>query len=313
MKRFMKQIFWICCFCLLFTGCQKQEAAENHTFHITASFYPVYLMALEVSDGIDGVTVENMAQPQTGCLHDYQMTIADRKKLENSDIFLINGLGMESFLEDAMEQCPDLQVGDTSAETEALCAEEHDHDHGDDHDAEEEEVNAHIWLSLENAMVQVENIRDILCQSDPVHAEAYTENAAAFLKQAEILLAQYPHQHGTEGVFIFHEGFPYLAEHFGFVAEQGIFPEENDTPTAKELTDAVEEAKADGIQFFFAADDAGLSYAKILAEEVDGMVVVLDPITSGAGEKGEFLTRMEQNMRTLAEIMEEGGVSHENS
>lgn len=38
-----------------------------------------------------------MTKPQTGCLHDYQMTPADMKKLENADVFIANGAGMESF------------------------------------------------------------------------------------------------------------------------------------------------------------------------------------------------------------------------
>ena len=90
----------------LFSGCANdKETASNDSENtnkvkIVTSFYPIYIETINITKGIDGVVVENMTKPQTGCLHDYQMTPADMKKLENANIFIANGAGMESFLED---------------------------------------------------------------------------------------------------------------------------------------------------------------------------------------------------------------------
>ena len=51
-------------------GFNKNSARLN----IVASFLPVYGAALQVTDGVGGVEVENLVPPQTGCMHDYQMT-----------------------------------------------------------------------------------------------------------------------------------------------------------------------------------------------------------------------------------------------
>ena len=49
---------------------------------MVTSFYPMYIMALNVTDGVEGVKVDNMAGQQTGCLHDYQLQTKDMKNLE---------------------------------------------------------------------------------------------------------------------------------------------------------------------------------------------------------------------------------------
>ena len=88
---------------------------KNGEFKIVTSFYPIYIETINVTKGIDGVVVENMTKPQTGCLHDYQMTPADMKKLENADVFVANGAGMEAFLDDIINEQKQLYVIDSSA------------------------------------------------------------------------------------------------------------------------------------------------------------------------------------------------------
>ena len=84
-----KLILFMICFSFLFTACATSSAKEyENNITIVASFYPVYILAKNITDGVEGVTVENMAQPQTGCLHDYQLTTKDRKAIEQADLFL---------------------------------------------------------------------------------------------------------------------------------------------------------------------------------------------------------------------------------
>lgn len=59
---------------------------------------------------MEGVTLENLSEPQTGCLHDYQLTAADMKLLSKADVFIVNGGGIESFLSDVAESYPDLKI-----------------------------------------------------------------------------------------------------------------------------------------------------------------------------------------------------------
>ena len=79
-------------FTLLATGCAAQKDGQTT---IVTSFYPMYVLTLNVTDGIDGVTVQNMAEQNVGCLHDYQLRPGDLVRLEGADVFLANGGGME--------------------------------------------------------------------------------------------------------------------------------------------------------------------------------------------------------------------------
>ena len=55
----------------LFTGVSHKKEAD---LRVVTSFYPVYVAALNLTDGVEGVAVESLTQPQTGCLHDFQLS-----------------------------------------------------------------------------------------------------------------------------------------------------------------------------------------------------------------------------------------------
>lgn len=139
---------------------------------VVTSFYPIYLFALNLTQGIDGITIRNLAAPNTGCLHDYQLSTGDMKVLNKADVFLINGAGMESYLTRVMDTFPKLPVVDASAGITLLTedgmdeyVDDHDHDHeeedADDHGHHHAgEANAHIWLDAQNAIQMVDNLAD---------------------------------------------------------------------------------------------------------------------------------------------------------
>lgn len=89
---------------------QKQEQAKGGNLLVVTSFYPMYVATENVIGDVEGVTLENLSEPQTGCLHDYQLTAEDMKLLSKADVFIVNGGGIESFLSDVAESYPDLKI-----------------------------------------------------------------------------------------------------------------------------------------------------------------------------------------------------------
>ncbi len=89
---------------------QKKEQAKDSDLLMVTSFYPMYVAAENVIGDVEGVTLENLSEPQTGCLHDYQLTAADMKLLSKADVFIVNGGGIESFLSDVAESYPNLKI-----------------------------------------------------------------------------------------------------------------------------------------------------------------------------------------------------------
>ena len=77
-----------------------------------------------------------MAEQNTGCLHDYQLLSRDARLISDADVFIINGAGMETFLEDVYLSVEDLTVIDSSENVDLLenCDEHHEENHDEHHE-----------------------------------------------------------------------------------------------------------------------------------------------------------------------------------
>lgn len=320
-----RKICLILLLAFILTGCApvKEKNNKEH-LKVLTSFHPIFLLAQEVTKGVDGIDLYNMAQPQTGCLHDYTLTTGDMQKLQEADVLLINGAGMENFLEQALKQFPELIVVDTSEGIDLLESQHsHYHEHGelDEHEIEgeihnsvdafahEECGNSHIWLSPSRVQKQVENMVRGLTEVLPQEKGKIKHNGQDVLQQLISLQKEaetYHHNHdGHVNVAVFHEGFAYLTEVFYLNAHVQIFVEENVGPSAKELAEAVDEIRKEGIEYYLVADDAGRKYAEVLAKECGGQVIVLNPITGGTMEGESYASIMEDNIKLIEKCLEE--------
>lgn len=263
---------------------------EHSGIRVTASFYPVYIIAENVVGEVPGIDLRSMAQPQTGCLHDYQLTTADMRSLEDTDLFIVNGGGMESFLDNALELFPELDVIDTSAGVTSLDG----HDHG--HTGHDHGENSHYWMYPENAVVQAENICGALSEICPEYADEFRQNTDAFKESVS----------GIEtfdgkgiSVCVFNEAFEYLHLSYGFDVAAVVEMDENETPSAKELAEIITEINEGGIDLLIAADDASKTVADTIARETGAGVVVLDPVLTGDPVPERYTEAMNENARIL--------------
>jgi len=281
------------------------QKTDQQELTIVTSFYPMYLFAYNVAAEIPGVYVENMASIQSGCLHDYQLTFQDMQLLEQADILVINGAGMEAFLDDVVDQFPDLAVIDSSEGIALLesCDAHHDHEHDHEHDA-----NAHIWVSIDNACMQVANIADGLMQLDTAHADAYRENAAAYTRQLEQLSAQMhemlaplPHRN----LITFHEAFPYFAQEFNFVIEAVLQSEPGQEPSAQRLTQIIDLAQQADVPALFTEVQYADTAAKIVSQETNIPIYELDLLVNGSDFPPEeaYQATMLKNANILCEAL----------
>ena len=73
--------------------------ADGQAFEVLTSFYPMYLLTVNVAGGIDGVSDQKHGQSRTmGCLHDYTLRTGDMRMIHAADVVVvINSAGMESF------------------------------------------------------------------------------------------------------------------------------------------------------------------------------------------------------------------------
>lgn len=121
----------------------KNTDEANDMLTVVTSFYPMYIAALNIVDGVEGVRLENLSEPQTGCLHDFQLTPEDMKLLSTADVFVINGGGIESFMSDVAKAYPKLDVVEACEDVALLSEDDADSDHDHDHDADTESESDH--------------------------------------------------------------------------------------------------------------------------------------------------------------------------
>ena len=306
MKRILSALLCAAVCLTGFSGCGT-PAKESSRLKLLASFYPIAIMALNITDGVEGVAVESMAQQQTGCLHDFQMTTADMKKAETADACLINGAGMEGFLDKISDQLPELPVIDSSTGIPLIASgEDHHHDGGEGHDHDQEDYNPHLWVSITNCMEQVRNLSEGIIALDPEHEAEYRENTETYLEKLSALRDK---MHSAldhvknKDIITFHEAFPYFAEEFGLHIAAVINREPDSQPSAKELADTIRLVRETGVKALFVEPLYPETSADIIAAETGAQVYVLDPAVSGEWDKNAYLTAMESNLQVLAQAL----------
>lgn len=173
MKRFFALLLSFALALTTLTACGRQETAAKRGLVVACTTYPVYLMTQAVTQDVPDVTVDLVVNQQISCLHNYTLTMADMKVIESADLLIINGAGLESFLDDVLAS---RDYWDASQDM-ALRPSEEGHDHGDhNHEGDHEEYDPHYWLSPTLAGQMAQNIAIGLTTQDPAHMDEYQAN-----------------------------------------------------------------------------------------------------------------------------------------
>lgn len=286
MRKFLSVL--ICIF--LLAGCAPASVDNAESFNIVTSFYPVYVFTSNIIKDADGVLLQNLTDADIGCLHDYTVTPKDMRLLESADLLIINGAGMEEFVINAPS---DLTVCDSSEGI--LCISHHN------------EINAHIWLSVPNAITQVQNITSSLCKADAKNSAVYQKNAKEYiarLSQLDKDIRDVTDNITKRNIVTFHEAFPYFAKEYGLNIVDTIHTTHTDSevPPAK-LTDIINKIKSGGADALFTEPLHSSSAADIISSETGIPLYSLDPVVSGDMCPDAYEKAMQNNLKTIKEVL----------
>ena len=270
---------------------------REDNFTVMTSFYPMYIAVLNITEGVEGVEVKNLTDNATGCLHDYQLSTKDLKVLDDADMLVVNGGGMENFLEDVFEQYSNLTVVTATDGLELL--------------KEEDGYNAHSWMDVGLYMQEVEIIAEALMEKDSVHKTAYEDNLKKYREELQGLL-EYAESINlsslTSGnniksseVVIFHEAFEYLENLCNFTIEEIVDMDENTSLSAAQMGNIIDLVNEGRIKYILADRDYGQAAAEAVQKECDVKVIYIDPLTTGEDNKDSYLNGMKENLRALKE------------
>ena len=279
------------------SGNTKNTDEADDMLTVVTSFYPMYIATLNIVDGVEGVRLENLSEPQTGCLHDFQLTPEDMKLLSTADVFVINGGGIESFMSDVAKAYPKLDVVEACEDVALLSEDDADSDH--DHDE-----NAHAWMSVPRYRTMVQTIASRLAEKDAKHADEYYANAKAYDAKLAVLeekINSLKSLTNGQNIIIFHEAYAYVADDFSMNACYLLDLDEERSVSAGEIKQVISAIKDDGVSVILAEELYGKSMGDTVSRETDVHVIYIDPLNRGEYDKDSYLYGMEHNIELIKE------------
>lgn len=283
----MKKISLLLIMMVLLAMMAGAAVAANKT--IVTTFYPIYIAVLNITEGVAGVEVVNLAAPATGCLHDYHPTPGDWAVLAKADVVVANGAGMEdSFLRTVVRRWPAKPVIEASTGIELLKV--------------RGETNAHVWVSPARHILQIRSIAQQLVVVDPAHASQYLSNAERYKVKLEALKNDM--ESGLKNltdrrIMTFHEAFDYFASDFALQVVAVVEREPGTAPSAGELAALVQQVRKENVKVLFVEPQYPAGPADVITRETGAVLRVLDPIVTGPIHPDAYLNAMRSNLVSL--------------
>jgi zinc/manganese transport system substrate-binding protein len=302
------------------SAAQAADQTDSEKLKAVASFSILGDMVRNV--GGDRVEVTTLVGPN-GDAHVFSPTPADAKTLASADIFFVNGLGFEGWME-RLEKASgftgalvvtsggvmpiSMKGGHDHHEAEA--EEEHGHDEHaeEDHDAHEEEASdPHAWQSLFNGKIYVTNIRDALIAADPEGRDAYEANAAKYIAAIEAedeavrtALAKLPE--ARRKIITSHDAFGYFGNAYGLeiVAPEGVSTESE--ASAQDVAKIIRQIRDEHIPAVFLENVSDRRLLDQIARETGakiGGVLYSDALSDEDGPAPTYLDMFRHNVGAL--------------
>ncbi|HII95279.1 MAG TPA: zinc ABC transporter solute-binding protein [Candidatus Methanofastidiosum sp.] len=277
MKRYLLFIFLI--FLLMLSlGCANEKTTDSDgKIVVYATISPQKEMIEAV--GGDKINV-NIIVPEGGDPHTADLKPSQLADLSKAKIYVMVGSGIE-FEVKSMDKIKDLNknmiIVDSSKGIELIEIGAHQ-DEGDHVDGEGGK-DPHIWTSLRNGKIMVQNIYEGLIAVDPNNKEYYLKNRDDYLEkldEADNYIINELKDMDNRSFMIFHPSWGYFAKDYGL--SQIAIEVEGKEPTLQSLAHTIEEAKEENIKVIFVSPGFSSKAAEIITKEIGGKTEVLDPL-----------------------------------
>lgn len=304
MKRYFKGLIFLAIICVFAcSSCSRNEKMKTDTGKeangkkvIYASFYPVEdLTKRIVGDKMEVRTIIKANQEP----HSFELSTDDMKNLTGADLIVYNGAGMESFIDDLKKSInDDDKFLDLSQGLSLLDS--------SDEASEQKSINPHTWLSIKNAMEELDTIYKKVSSIDPANDAYYKANLDKSVKEFADLDKEFEDElskvKSKDKYFVVsHAAFNYLADDYGLkqVAVTGISPE--DEPSAKQLKTIADFVKAHKIKTIFFEGKATPKVAETLAKNTNtktSTLYTLENLNEEEAQNG-YINLMRENLKNL--------------
>jgi manganese/iron transport system substrate-binding protein len=273
------------------------SAEAQERMKVVTTFTVLADMARNVAG--DAADVESITKAGAE-IHGYEPTPGDILRAQDADLILWNGLNLEQWFEQFLGNLEDVPSVVVSASVEPIGIA------GGEYDGK---PNPHAWMSLENALIYVDNIRDAFTEYDPANAAVYEANAEAY--KAEITATIAPLREAVLAVpeeqrwLVSCEGaFSYLTRDFG-MRELYLWPINADQQGSPQQVRAVIDAvRENAIPAVFCESTISQAPAEQVARETGaayGGVLYVDSLSEADGPVPTYLDLLRVTSETIVD------------
>ncbi len=275
---------------------------------ILCTTLPMTIFTKAVTRGIPDVEVTQMLASAIGCPHDYALTPQDMRKLAGADVIVVNGLGMESFLDGVIARVNKKAfVIDSSKNVKGVletCG-EHDHDAKGRCTGHSHAKNEHLFAGPSTAAGVVDAIAAGLSEKDPANAVRYKANAKEYGTKLRSIAREYADLGRSippagRLIAVQHGIFDYLAASAGLRVLNYLQAHAGTEPSASQIRTFIRELKEQKVALILAEKNYPARITKLISKESGVPVLTLAVYPEGhAADPEKYLRVFENNLKAL--------------
>lgn len=284
----MKKIFaLIVSAALILSGCAEKK--DSGKMQVYTSFYAMYDFAKLI--GGDRADIYVLC-PVGAEPHEFEPKTSDMAKLAEADVFIYNGMGMESWAQKTAQSVnnPELAVVEASKDIPFTS----------------EDYDAHVWLDPDNALKEMENIKNAFCEKDGANADYYTANFDNCREKAKKLTDDFnaaSKNFKTNNIVVSHAAFSYLCSAFNLNQTSIEGPQGESDPSPAKMAETIDFIKTNNIKYIFSEALSSSKTLDSIAKETGAEILVLNPF-EGDSEERDYFTVMEENLNSLKKALD---------
>lgn len=301
---------------IMMLGCNDNKVSKENLdnredkIKVYATIFPLYDFARNI--GKDKIDL-NYIVPPSGEPHDYEISAKMVKDIQNSNVLIKNGLGVDAFVDDVTSESDKLKIVIASDGIKTLKYDEENsskEEHEEDDVHKHGEYDPHVWLNINNAIKECENIKNILIEVDSENKDYYEENYINYIQSLKDLQKSYDSNLSNvngKSLLVSHDAYGYLCEEYGLkqISVTGVSP--NQEPSISKITEITDYAKSNNIKYILFDGLVNPKVSQTIASEANidtAILYSIDGITKDDFNNNEgYISLMEKNLETLKTVL----------
>ncbi len=267
---------------------------------VVTSIKPIHSLVSYIMDGVGSpdLIVDGYNSP-----HGFSLKPSHAKMLQEADIVIYVGEGVEEFLEKPLESIANNAVkfellgqsgikklkfrernifgdhDDHDDHGHDKKAKKEDHDDHDDHGHGHGEFDPHIWLDPMNAKIIVKKVTNQLSKLDKENSSIYKSNSKKALKELDQMIKEVKSDVNKDAkVVVFHDAYQYFEKRFKVNIIGALTVNTDVLPGAEQLVEIREVIEHEKVTCVLSEPQFNPDIVETIAKDTNISSAVLDPL-----------------------------------